>query len=170
MKMPPTNLLAVALLALSAFGCKKKAEEPDTQVPLPHIKAPAPAEAEGPSDVHVDERIARMCNMPTPNFEFDSAQIGPDAQAALDILAECFLTGAAKAEDLRLVGHADPRGDEEYNFALGQRRASGVAGYLEAKGLPSTRIETSSRGELDASGTDEPSWARDRRVDIVLAS
>jgi outer membrane protein OmpA-like peptidoglycan-associated protein len=45
----------------------------------------------------------------------------------LDALAKCFVDGKAQNEELRLVGHADPRGDEDYDFALGQRRAASVA-------------------------------------------
>ena len=65
---------------------------------------------------------------------------------------------------------ATARGGETiYNFALGQRRAAAVASYIEGRGVGDRRLETTSRGELDASGYDEASWARDRRVDILLA-
>jgi len=93
-----------------------------------------------------------------------------DAAAALDALAACFSEGGAAAgEGMRLVGHADPRGTEEYNMALGQRRAGSVAGYLSGKGLGDDKLETSSRGEMDATGTDEATWAEDRKVMIFLA-
>jgi peptidoglycan-associated lipoprotein len=67
------------------------------------------------------------------------------------------------------VGHADPRGDEEYNLALGGRRADAVADALAQRRLSRNQISTTSRGEMEASGTDEPSWAKDRRVDVTLA-
>ena len=53
-------------------------------------------------------------------------------------------------------------------MGLGQRRAGSVSAYLTKMGLPDTRMETSSRGELDASGEDESGWSKDRRVDILL--
>ena len=64
---------------------------------------------------------------------------------------------------------ADPRGETEYNFALGQKRAGNVAGFLAKKGLEQARMATSSKGELEASGVDEDGWSRDRKVDILLA-
>lgn len=117
--------------------------------------------------VVVDPRIQEACNMPTPKFDFDSSAVRADP--ALDILATCFTTGAMTGKDLRLIGHADPRGDFEYNLSLGHRRAGNVASYLHTKGVEDERVATSSRGEMDATGQDEAGWSQDRRVDIMLA-
>ena len=119
--------------------------------------------------VNIDERIRKMCNLPEARFDFDSASVGVGAKQTLDALVTCFKDGPGKGHNLRLVGHADPRGETQYNFALGQRRAGSVAGYLTRAGLADSRIETSSRGELEASGTDAAGWAQDRRVEILLA-
>jgi peptidoglycan-associated lipoprotein len=70
---------------------------------------------------------------------------------------------------MRLVGHADPRGEDSYNLALGERRANGVKKYLTNAGLNGDQGELTSRGEMDATGADEEGWKKDRRVDIVLA-
>ena len=121
------------------------------------------------SRVGVDDRIKQMCNLPEARFDFDSASVGASAKNMLDKLAECFISGAGKGKNMRIVGHADQRGETEYNFALGQRRAGAVAGYLLKNGLAEERVATSSRGELEASGTDKEGWARDRRVEILLA-
>jgi peptidoglycan-associated lipoprotein len=51
---------------------------------------------------------------------------------------------------------------------LGGRRADNVKASIATAGLSAEKIATTSRGELDATGTDEPSWAKDRRVDVVL--
>jgi peptidoglycan-associated lipoprotein len=67
------------------------------------------------------------------------------------------------------VGHADPRGDEEYNVALGGRRSDAVANELIARNLRRNQVSTTSRGEMDATGTNEAGWAQDRRVDVQLA-
>jgi peptidoglycan-associated lipoprotein len=69
---------------------------------------------------------------------------------------------------MHLVGNADPRGTEEYNMVLGGARADTVKSFLRRDGLPDSRMATTSRGELDAHGTDEASWAKDRRVDLTL--
>jgi peptidoglycan-associated lipoprotein len=71
---------------------------------------------------------------------------------------------------MRLVGHADPRGSDEYNLVLANSRADGVKIFLLSRGLRGQQMATTSRGEMDAKGTDEATWAADRRVDILLAN
>jgi peptidoglycan-associated lipoprotein len=51
---------------------------------------------------------------------------------------------------------------------LGERRAANVKTAISNEGLSSEKIATTSRGEMDASGTEESSWAKDRRVDVLL--
>lgn len=122
------------------------------------------------SSVHIDDRILKACgDIPKAHFAFDSASIQADAASSLDALARCFSSGPLAGKGMRLVGHADARGETEYNFGLGQKRAGSVAGFLGKKGVQKSRLETTSKGELDASGTDEDGWARDRRVDVFLA-
>jgi peptidoglycan-associated lipoprotein len=121
--------------------------------------------------VQIDPRIARACgDLPETHFAFDSARVRSNAANALDALARCFSTGPLKGKSMRLIGHTDPRGEVEYNLGLGQRRAGSVAGYLGGHGLSNSAMSTSSRGEQDATGTDEQGWARDRRVDVMLAN
>jgi peptidoglycan-associated lipoprotein len=69
---------------------------------------------------------------------------------------------------MKLVGRADPRGASDYNMTLGQSRADAVEKYLGNKGLQKGKVESTSRGAMDATGTDESGWNRDRRVDILL--
>jgi len=64
-----------------------------------------------------------------------------------------------------LTGTCDPRGTEEYNLALGERRAQSAQQYLKSLGVTG-EITVSSMGEELATGTDESGWARDRRVDF----
>lgn len=69
---------------------------------------------------------------------------------------------------VRLEGNADERGSNEYNLALGQRRADGVKKMLVLGGAKDTQIEATSYGEEKprASGHDEASWSQNRRTDI----
>jgi len=70
---------------------------------------------------------------------------------------------------LLLEGHCDWRGTAEYNLALGDRRANAVKKYLESLGLAPDRLETLSKGSLDAiKDGGESVWAKDRRVDLVV--
>ncbi|MEY2935229.1 MAG: hypothetical protein RL033_5978, partial [Pseudomonadota bacterium] len=57
----------------------------------------------------------------------------------------------------------------EYNMVLGGKRADNVKAYLTSQSLPDRQAETTSRGELDATGTDDGGWTEDRRVDVILA-
>ena len=120
--------------------------------------------------VSIDDRIMKACgDIPKMHFAFDSADIGAEASGALVALARCFTTGALAGRQMKLIGHADMRGETEYNFGLGQKRAGSVAEYLAKKGLDSGRINTSSHGEIEATGTDEDTWAQDRNVEVLLA-
>lgn len=168
--------LSLAMLATLAFlpSCKSKTA-PEGGSAAPPADAPAvvaaPDDGKDPakSDVTIDPRIVALCGISEPNFAYNSDALSKQAKATLDALATCFVSGPAVGKNMRLVGHADPRGDEEYNFGLGQRRADKVGGYLAKRSLGSDRVETSSRGELDATGTDEAGWTRDRKVEILLA-
>jgi peptidoglycan-associated lipoprotein len=139
------------------------------------IKAPAaPARQDVATptsgSVHIEDRILRACgDIPAAHFAFDSSRITGDADASLGALARCFSTGPLSGQEMRLIGRADPRGETEYNLALGQRRAGSVATFEEQHGVKTSQIETTSRGAFDATGTDEDGWARDRRVDVLLA-
>lgn len=155
-------------------------EPPPPQVPVtppPPVTAPAaPPPAVNTDDgsrsaVNISEDIRRACgiNEAEAKFDFDSARIRQGDAPVLDKLVSCFTTGALAGRSMRLVGHADPRGDEEYNLVLGGRRSDSVKRYMVNAGLKDSQAQTTSRGEMDAEGTDETSWARDRRVDVVLA-
>jgi peptidoglycan-associated lipoprotein len=169
---------AVAALSLALGACKSTPKaEPKTEA---EAKA-APAEAAKPAkkadvasptsgSIHVDDKITKLCgNLPEAHFAFDSAEVGPTAGSLLDPLAKCFISGPGKGKGLRLVGHADARGETEYNFALGMKRAASVAKYLQDKGMEKPRLDATSKGELEATGTDEAGWARDRKVEIYLS-
>jgi peptidoglycan-associated lipoprotein len=139
--------------------------------------APQPATSISPlgdsstgASVHIDDRIVRACgDLPTAHFAFDSANVLPDSSYALDALARCFVSGPLKGRSLKLIGHADPRGETEYNLALGHQRAYSVVDILAQRGVELGRMATSSKGEFEASGADESGWARDRKVDVLLA-
>jgi peptidoglycan-associated lipoprotein len=124
------------------------------------------------TQVHIDESILRACGIKADKafFAFDSAKLEPGDSGPLKDIAKCFTAGPLKGRALRLVGHADPRGEHEYNMVLGQSRADSVGSFLRNKGLDSGRISTSSRGAMDATGRSESGWAEDRRVDVLLGS
>ena len=112
------------------------------------------------------EKLAQVGN--TVYFGFDSSELAGEAQATLDRQA-AFLNVNPTIVVI-IEGHADERGTREYNLALGDRRAVAVRDYLLAKGLNAARVRTVSYGkERPAlSGSNEESWAKNRRAATVL--
>lgn len=169
----------VCFLSIVAVACAD--EKPPPQTPAAVSQDPAPPPAAPPpqkptddparSQINISDEIKRACGITETEakFAFDSANVRAGDHPVLDKLATCFTTGPLAGRTMRLVGHADPRGEPEYNLALGNQRSDNVKSYLVARGLKDAQGETTSRGEMDATGTDEASWAEDRRVDIVLA-
>jgi peptidoglycan-associated lipoprotein len=104
----------------------------------------------------------------SPQFDYDKDELTADDRAVLDQLATCLTTGALKAKAVALIGRADPRGTEEYNLGLGSRRAASVGQYLGRLGVTEPQMAVTTRGALEATGTDETGWKQDRRVDIQL--
>ncbi len=177
--MQVVSLVTAVAVSGLVFGCSSAKAPPVTPVayhqPAPTYSPPAkpkPATvAPTRSQVVISDQIRAACGISDDDayFAFDSAKIRQEDHGVLAKLATCFETGPLQGHVMRLIGHADPRGDDEYNMVLGGRRAESVREYLLGQGLTKQRIETSSRGELDAKGIDEATWAKDRRVDVELA-
>lgn len=98
-------------------------------------------------------------------FDFDQATLKPETRALLLAHADRLKSSRASA---RLEGHADERGSREYNIALGERRANAVRDFLVLQGVSASSLEVVSYGEERpiATGSDEASYARNRRVEI----
>jgi len=150
-----TISICTALSAAAMAGCKKEAEEPEPEVTT-GAEAPPPE----PEPVPIEEV---RCELQTVYFAFDSSELDGTALATIQEAVECF-RGQGLEGGLLLTGACDPRGTEEYNIALGERRASAVRDYMRALGLNSSRVSITSVGEEMATGTDEASWALDRNV------
>jgi peptidoglycan-associated lipoprotein len=135
---------------------------------------PAPPPVAVSPNIAISDELLRACNVrfddvaTAPKFELDRSALGSRDGDALKQIADCVIDGPLAGRSLDLVGRADPRGTDDYNLALGERRVSSVREGLASLGMASGRIFGSSRGEADATGTDEAGWQRDRRVDILL--
>lgn len=103
-------------------------------------------------------------------FEYDDASLSDQARATLDTKVPILL--ANPSVTLRVAGHTDERGSDEYNLALGQRRAVAVKNYLTTRGVSTNRIETASFGEEQpvATGSEEGAWAQNRRAEFEITS
>jgi peptidoglycan-associated lipoprotein len=170
--LPAAAFAASVLLACGGDAPPPKtADNPPPPPPATASRLPEKApDSPTASAVRISDEIVKACgiNEPDAYFAFDSANIRPDDSKVLQQVVTCFTSGPLKGRTLKLVGHADPRGDSDYNMTLGQSRADSVAGYMRSKGMDKAKTESTSRGAMDATGSDDPSWARDRRVDLML--
>jgi peptidoglycan-associated lipoprotein len=122
--------------------------------------------------VSISDEIRSRCAIPDADayFPFDSARVTSNDRSPLDLVARCFTNGPLAGRSIKLVGRADPRGESDYNLTLGQSRADAVGTYLDGHGVDKAKTETTSRGAMDATGSDETGWQHDRRVDVLLAN
>lgn len=97
-------------------------------------------------------------------FAFDKSALTSDAEATLNKQAAWL--AKYPSNNMQIAGNCDERGTEEYNLALGQRRANSAAGYLEAKGVAKSRVTTISYGKdrPTALGHNEQAWAQNRNA------
>lgn len=146
------------------------APPPPAPAPGPIDNNPKPDDDPKKSNINISDEIRRACGITDTEafFAYDSANVREQDKAVLAKLAACFTTGPLKGREMRLVGHADNRGEEDYNMVLGQNRADNVKNAIVSAGMTASKALTTSRGELDATGSDDASWQKDRRVDIVL--
>jgi peptidoglycan-associated lipoprotein len=102
------------------------------------------------------------------HFDFDESDLRDDARSRLEAKLPILLANPGVM--LRISGHADERGSDEYNLALGQRRAAAAKRYLTERGVADGRIETVSFGEEQpvAAGGDEASHAANRRAEFEI--
>ena len=107
-----------------------------------------------------------QCTLEAPVFSFDDNALDEGARQSLQRAADCLQR--ERTTRYVLIGRADNRGEQEYNLALGERRARAVQRYLLSLGVLPDRIAVSTEGDLAATGTDEDGWRRDRRVDFRL--
>jgi len=177
----PSSSTLTAVLATIAIGtgcahdrADRPAESASTVTTSTKEVALAPASPGKPnSTIYLSDRLRQTCGMAAiesakdaPKFDFDQSAILPEDRDVLAQVAQCLTTGPLKGRAVKLVGRADPRGTQEYNMALGERRANAALKYLTGLGVPGPQLGETSRGALDATGTDDAAWRMDRRVDI----
>jgi peptidoglycan-associated lipoprotein len=119
----------------------------------------------GDTLVEVTE-VADPCHVGTLYFAHNSADLDSRSASELERIAACV--SRERGMPVHLVGSADPRGTEEYNLALGERRAQSVRNYLVDLGVDSRLLTFATVGEEFARGTSEATWALDRHVEPMV--
>jgi peptidoglycan-associated lipoprotein len=155
-------------LTLLAAGCGGKQVE-ETPPPAPQAPVSAPAPVSRPVTVdHPAPDTRRATLEERIHFGLDRADLTPAARTML--AAKVEILRSSPDLTLRIDGHADERGSDEYNLALSKRRAAEARRFMMEQGIEATRLETVASGEeqpLDP-GTSEAAWAMNRRADFQV--
>lgn len=108
----------------------------------------------------------KSCTYPTVRFPFNKATLSSSVRSGLAEVADCM---KQRGGTIIIEGHCDERGTEEYNLALGDRRARAVADYLENLGVGGSKLRIISKGEADPvnSASTEEAWAENRRAEFI---
>jgi peptidoglycan-associated lipoprotein len=169
-----TLSITVALtlaVPLVATGCKKASQTPETTAstsrdrprPAPTTAAAAPRQERAQGEVRT-----ALLELQRVHFAYDAATLLPAAREALARAAD----GLAAHPDVHIhvEGHTDARGTDEYNLALGDRRARAVIDYLVALGVDRARLHPVSLGEERPARDrdDAMAWAENRRAEFRL--
>ena len=173
--MDHSHKVAAAVLGfvLATTGCGKKevVETPEPVAQAPVATTPAPAPAPAPAEAPTPAPDNRWSTLEQRiHFALDRADLDAEAKATLEAKAE--IMQASPNVTLRIAGHADERGSDEYNLALGNRRAAAAKRYLENKGVDASRLEVVSYGEERPlnPGSDETAFAQNRRDEFEITA
>lgn len=159
-------LLCVSVMTLSGCGSKSKT---DDMMPADNGEAMATnAESLDSAPRGISEGRTSEGMLPI-YFGYDSSDVINDQVSRIQVNADFSKSNADLA--IRIEGNCDPRGTNEYNMALGERRALSAKKYLVNLGVLESKLTTVSYGEerMLLHGHDELSWAQNRRADFVVA-
>jgi peptidoglycan-associated lipoprotein len=175
--------LVVASAALVLAGCTKKPTRPDPSVTAigltpgggnistpptdASFNAGAPGLSERGAGFDPSGHNRTALQAQTVYFDFDKYDIRPSEREKLRMAKDYLDTHPG--HKLLLEGHCDWRGTAEYNLSLGDRRASAAKRYLQSIGVSPDKLDTLSKGSLEASkNADAATMEKDRRVDLVV--
>ena len=171
--MNKTAMLLTTAALIGLAGCTKKPPKqlppaPSQEVTTTTTTTPPPAtENNGPTPGSRADFVAQA-GSDTVHFATDSSDIDSEATGILTKQAAWL----AKFPNVRVTieGHCDERGTREYNLALGDRRANAAKNFLVNAGVNAARISVISYGKERpvATGSDEESWAQNRRAVSVV--
>ena len=150
-----------------ASGSQTTASTGQAQSPAPAVTPPAQAPSGGSGSRPALKEFEPNADLKMIHFDFDKSDIRPGDAAILDANAR-WLGGHPK--NLVLVeGHCDERGTNEYNTALGERRARATMDYLVKRGIQQGRMSTVSYGEERPLCTkhEESCWSQNRRAQFL---
>jgi peptidoglycan-associated lipoprotein len=160
--------------SLISFGCAKKvetakdakgADEKVASAPTPSPDSGSQVKTESP----MIKEAGSASGLNDVYFDFDKSAVRDDAKSVLQADAK-WLNSNAKAK-IKIEGHADERGTNEYNIALAEKRAQAVKKYLSTLGVKAERLSTISYGEEkpQCKEQNEGCWQKNRRAHFTVA-
>ena len=166
-------LLLVIPVLLFTIGCQKKAvTQAKAPAPAPAAApapapAPAPTPGKGPAPA-APPAASAMVMEEDIYFDFDKSTLTPAAQD--NLMKKAAWLRANPNAGVAIEGHCDERGTNEYNLALGDRRADSAKAFLVDLGIAASRLTTVSYGEERpvCSQHDEECWSKNRRANFVV--
>ncbi len=176
------RLLVLFSLLLIAAGCAKQPVEEKTTIPS---QPPAQVVVEQPvsavqetaitdtalsaEDAAAEARRAAASGLQRIHFEFDRSDLTDEARQIL--VNNAGLLRAAPRVNVLIEGHTDERGSDEYNLALGERRAISARNFLVSLGVAEARLRIISYGEEMPIALDrnEEAWAKNRRAEFKIS-
>ena len=162
-------ILTSVVLAAGVFAACSSSKKPPPRATPPSTTTQTTQQGgfTGETITDTTPETTRVPELGTIYFDYDSSAVREDARRILRTNSQAI----SNHEDwgtITLEGHADERGSEEYNLALGERRATATKRYLTDLGVPASRIITVSFGESSPAvqGHDESAWQWNRRVEF----
>ena len=167
------TILALTLVALVFSGCCAKKKPPMAEPPPARV-VQAPVVKEKPEappvikEEPLEDQARKAGALENIYFDFDKYNLRPEAVQKLDKTADWL--SKKPGVKIRIEGHCDERGTNEYNLALGDRRANSAKKYLADLGISVDRLSTISYGEERSAdpGHNEAAWAKNRRDEFKL--
>lgn len=168
------NLAGLAAVAVFLAACSTPIKPPEQTPPPPPAKKEEPAaknDREIKSVVVKDELDDPNSPLAKRSVYFDFDQYVVKTEYSGTVNAHSKYLGTNKGKKILIQGNTDERGGREYNLALGQKRAEAVRKSLSLLGVPEAQMEAVSLGKEKpkATGSDEASWAENRRADIIYS-
>ena len=176
----PAAFVMLALVAVAACSRPRPARPPATPNDSPRVTTdPAPVDPAGRADAPEDRtpEASRAARAPAWGvleskiyFDFDRSDLDAEARSALAAKLSVLL--ANPDVQIQILGHADERGSDEYNLALGLERAAAAKRFLTQRGVSADRISAISMGEEQPVCTEsnESCWWQNRRDEFVLTN
>lgn len=182
-KLTVVFFVAICCFAMSLTGCAKKdlvkgegevpaaatsAQPPTAKPEVKDEKIQESAVKEAPAVSAEDtQSAAQSISLESIYFDFDSYVLTTNSRETLAKNAE--LLKKNNSANIQIAGHCDERGSDEYNLALGEKRAKAAMNYLTTLGIKGSRLSTISYGKekpVDP-GHDEAAWAKNRRDEFI---